>query len=65
LTWCKDSFEDDEFMKTYERLRDQKIGVDLLEKIKVLDLMRECDITLGTAVRMTTSLSDWLDTLSN
>ena len=52
-------------METYERLRDQKIDVDLLEKIKVLDLMRECDITLGTAVHMTTSLSDWLDTLSN
>lgn len=63
--WCKNNFEDDEFMETYERLRDQKIGVDLLEKIKVSNLMKECNITLGTAVRMTTSLSDWLDTLSN
>jgi hypothetical protein len=64
MEWLTAKYQDNEFVNdSYYRLQEKKLGIDLLKDITSDVLVKECDITLGTAFRIVKGYMAWQKTL--
>jgi hypothetical protein len=65
LEWMETKYHDSEYVDAFDTLREKKIGLDLLKRLTVDDLLKWCpSLSPGTAMRIIGCLSDWKATLN-
>jgi len=65
LEWMETKYDDSEYVDAFDTLRKKKIGLDLLKRLSVDDLLKWCpSLSPGTAMRIIECLSDWKATLN-
>jgi hypothetical protein len=65
LEWLERKYNDSEYVEAFDKLRAKKIGVDLLNKLTVDDVLKWCpSLSPGTAMHIVKCLSDWKASLN-
>ena len=58
-SWCARKYRDDEFNEAFAKLREHKVGVDLIEDMETSTLISLCGLSHGTATRLKTNVLKW------